>query len=180
MQRWGDQVAAVRLFSTRISINYSRNRRLASAESEISTELIIRNEFLKNLWQICGNSCFLRTSLCRFSGNVYFCGCNKSLSDEQVPDTIHQRLHPRLWTTVSTLHQGSVQVSVAFQGHSFPCGFLRDWAFAVHWGCGGWPHRLLPKQRRVSGMILFTTDGMFPVHIASHKDKPRPAILLNQ
>lgn len=57
LQRWGNHVVAVRLFSTRISITDSRNRRLASAESEISTELISRNELLKYLWHISGNSC---------------------------------------------------------------------------------------------------------------------------
>ena len=41
------------------------------------------NEFLKDLWQIGGNSCFLKTDLCRFSENVYFCK-RKSLKGEKI------------------------------------------------------------------------------------------------
>ena len=38
---------------TRIIMNHPQNRRLANAESEISTKLIFKN----NSWTICGHSC---------------------------------------------------------------------------------------------------------------------------
>ena len=50
----------------------------SSAHAPFEQEVIIENP-----WQIGGNSCFLKTSLCCFSENVYFCK-RKSLKGEKI------------------------------------------------------------------------------------------------